>query len=260
MTTGESETQTATPLQPTQQGVPDSTPASEQAPVEAPSLEDQIATLTAANEKLEGQRSSQDQRLSKLQSEATSTQQLGERLENMSRDHRAAQAETRAGFKEIASGNTENIDGAMEAAGSSVRANWEAELRESDYEGLVAEMNDYMENAQAVADWKTELARYNSRNGTKTIEGFRKILTDAKGTKITADLAAKDALLAEKDAELKNARGQFEKEYEVNDVNTGPAGGSVGGSFKKIRDAFNEDPYDPKVQKAYYEARKRRGL
>jgi len=230
MTTERDQAQSVTPLPLVNPGVPDSSDTSAQAPAEASSFEDQIAALKAENEKLQGQRKSQDQRFSKVQSEATSMRQIKDDLDDLRVEIESVPALLVKGFETAASGNTEDMAGALASTKTELRSERESQLQLSRYKGLSRRMEAFMDNEEAVTAWQAEVARQNSSSGPQSLDGFRDILEAAREAKFNSDLAAKDD-------ELKTAREKFEEEYEVNDVNTGPSASTAGTrSFDQLTD------------------------
>jgi len=212
---------TGTPPQLVPQGIPDSPPNQEQTPPAEPTLEQQVATLKADNEKLTGQRKSEQARFSKAQSESASLQQLGDRLENLAIEVTASNAELRAGLAATAAGNSDGMAGVMDEASSKIRADAQATLRTSDYNGLKRQMEVFMEDPAAVEAWQSEVQNQNSSSGPQTLNGFREILGQAKDRKHAAELEAKDV-------EIASTRESVIKEFNVEDVNTGPAATATG--------------------------------
>jgi hypothetical protein len=226
MTTGEKASPPeATPLPTETPGVPDSKEASEQTPAKAEAPETQIAALRAENEKLEGRQKSLQQTLSKAQAESASFQQLRDDMDDLRLEVSGFPDLMVEGFKTVASGNSEDMAGVLSVTQGRIRAEKESRVRESEYKGLLRRMQDYAEDADSVAAWSIEVRRQNETKESQSLDRFREILGTAQATKFESDLAAKDAEIVAKDTELKEARGKFEKEYEVNDVNTGSASG-----------------------------------
>lgn len=211
----------ATPLQMVPEGVPDSPQAPEQTPAAEPSLEQQISILKSENEKISGQRKAEQARFSKAQSESASLQELGDRLENLAIEVTASNAELRAGLAATAAGNVEGMSGVMDDAGGKIRADAQATLRTSDYNGLKRQMEVFMDDQEAVGAWQTEVQAQNNGSDNQTLSGFREILSQAKDRQHTAQLEAKDV-------EIAATRENVMKEFEVEDVNTGPAASASG--------------------------------
>lgn len=215
-------------------GVPNSPESSEQAPAEAESLETQIAALKSTNEKLEGQRRSQDQRLSKVQSEAASLQQIRERVDDLALEVQGIPDILVKGFETAASGKTEDMAGVLSATQGRIRAEKEGRLRQSEYGGMLRRMQGFGPNAEAVTAWSAEVRRQNETEGAQSLDKFREILDTAREAQYTANLAAKDVQIAEGETKLKGIRAEVMKEYEIEDVNTGPASGGAGGETATV--------------------------
>jgi len=235
-------------------GVPDSPQTPVQTPAEAPTLETQVKTLTEANGKLEGQRKSLDQRLSKVQSESASSQQIRDDLEDLRLEVSGIPNLLVEGFKAAATGNTDEMASVLSGTQQRNRAERETTLRQSRYTGLQRRMGEFMDDSEAVAAWQAEVERQNNTRGAQSLEGFQEILEAARGVKFKSELAAKDVVIAERDTQLKEARGNFEKEYEIDDVNTGPAAGAAG--TPSVEALMQADKRKIKGLKALGEAKK----
>jgi hypothetical protein len=101
-------------------------------------------------------------------------------------------------------------------------------------------------------------ARLDWGDGAKTYpELYRRVQVSV--AKINKENVSK--IQAELDAKLKEAEQRIKKELGFDSVDTTSPGGASGEQdYKRLMKAFADNPHDPQIQKAFFEARKRRGI